>query len=64
MKVYPIITRDGVKQSGIDLRDYIAISAMQAIIANPHYQGYDVPVKAYQFADKMLIARKETNGKV
>ena len=64
MKVYPIITKDGVKDSGIDLRDYIAISAMQALIANPHYEGYTVPVKSYQMADAMLVARKEANGKV
>ena len=43
---------------GINVRDYIAIKAMQGILANPNlvppYVVKDVVKKAYDYADEMI----------
>lgn len=60
MKVYPIVTKDGVKESGIDLRDYFAAMAMQGILSSPNYEAYSIARAAYMIADDMIEER--TNG--
>jgi hypothetical protein len=52
----------GVKQStGMDLRDYFAAKAMQAMLVNRNEASYlqDMPKICYQWADAMLEARKK-----
>ena len=60
MKVYPILTKDGVKESGIDLRDYFAAMAMQGILSSPYYEACSIAGAAYMIADDMIEER--TNG--
>lgn len=56
----PIYSKDivGVKESaGMDLRDYFAAKAMQAV-AIRHSHERDVARNAYKIADAMMEARK------
>jgi hypothetical protein len=47
---------------GMDLRDYFAAKAMQALITNFEFKGTQIkditPINAYQIADAMMEARK------
>ena len=52
----------GVKQStGMDLRDYFAAKAMQAMLVNRNEASYlqSMPKICYQWADAMMKARIE-----
>jgi hypothetical protein len=52
----------GVKQStGMDLRDYFAAKAMQAMLVNRNEASYlqSMPKICYQWADAMIKARTE-----
>jgi hypothetical protein len=52
----------GVKQStGMDLRDYFASKAMQAMLVNRNEAVYlqEMPKICYQWADAMMEARKK-----
>lgn len=61
----------GVFQDGMTLRDYFAAKAMQSVIINMDFRaegflqrGPDVIAdSAYKFADAMLAARKQGDGK-
>lgn len=51
MKVFP--NPNNTEQTGIDIEDYIAIKAMQALI--PHYDSpWEMSRKAYDIANAML----------
>jgi len=51
MKVFP--NPNNTEQTGIDIEDYIAIKAMQALI--PHYGNvWEMSRKAYEIANAML----------
>jgi len=52
----------GVKQNtGMDLRDYFASKAMQAMLVNRNEAVYlqEMPKICYQWADAMMEARKK-----
>ena len=51
---------DNTKQ-GMDLRDYFAAKAMQAMLSWEDCGNFNVSKEAYQMADAMMKAR-ETNG--
>lgn len=62
MKAFPLVTQrpDGVVveyNSGMDLRDYFAAKAMQAV-ALKHSHENDVARNAYKIADAMMKARE------
>jgi hypothetical protein len=69
MKAFPsknapyYINEDGASahQSGMDLRDYFAAKAMQAMLVNRNEASYlqSMPKICYQWADAMLEARKK-----
>ena len=53
---------DNPLDRGMDLRDYFAAKAMQALVATFKFNGNQItevlPINAYQIADAMLEARK------
>ena len=57
MKAFP-----NNRSEGMDLRDYFAAKAMQAILSNPDYTSEDhvLASSSYNVADAMMKAR-ETN---
>ena len=69
MKAFPnknapyYINEDGASahQSGMDLRDYFAAKAMQAMLVNRNEASYlqSMPKICYQWADAMMEARKK-----
>lgn len=69
MKAFPsknapyYINEDGASahQSGMDLRDYFAAKAMQAMLVNRNEAVYlqEMPKICYQWADAMIKARTE-----
>ena len=69
MKAFPsknapyYINEDGASahQSGMDLRDYFAAKAMQAMLVNRNEASYlqSMPKICYQWADAMMKARTE-----
>jgi hypothetical protein len=69
MKAFPsknapyYINEDGASahQSGMDLRDYFASKAMQAMLVNRNEASYlqSMPKICYQWADAMMEARKK-----
>ena len=70
MKAYPYMHKHPTSgqttiEEGMDLRDYFAAKAMQAIIGREDNRFTTtlefVGGKAYQFADAMLKARKEVS---
>ncbi len=42
----------------IDLRDYFALKAMEALIIADHVKRDDIPFEAYRIADLMLEAKQ------
>lgn len=56
-KAFPIVTDEVVLEKGMDLRDYIAVRAMQALI-DLDFQTAGTATAAYEIADAMLIARE------
>jgi hypothetical protein len=71
MSAFPTISFDSLGQitsfdGGMKLRDYFASHAMQALISIPSLgmNAYDeYAVCAYQYADAMMKARENKNGK-
>ena len=71
MKAFPSIDWDSQIESknnqltsissGMDLRDYFAAKAMQAMLSWEDCGNFNVSKEAYQMADAMMKAR-ETNG--
>jgi hypothetical protein len=65
MKAYPTTYNNydeniSTDCSGMDLRDYFAAKAMQAIITSDSYDdGVDVTKLAYDIADAIMKARTE-----
>lgn len=69
MKAFPsknapyYINEDGASahQSGMDLRDYFASKAMQAMLVNRNEASYlqSMPKICYQWADAMMKAREK-----
>ena len=69
MKAFPsknapyYINEDGASahQSGMDLRDYFAAKAMQAMLVNRNEASYlqSMPKICYQWANAMMEARKK-----
>lgn len=60
MKAFPL-TNTNTQHTGMDLRDYFAAKAMQAMIANPDCPLCPltiIPKAAYEIADAMMEARK------
>jgi len=59
MKAFP--NPNNTEQAGMDLRDYIAIQAMQAMIPNyaNHPNPWELSRMAYKMAEAMLEARAE-----
>lgn len=57
---FPIVGQWGVSERGINMRDYFAARAMQALISMPNQSGSekDFAEVAYDMADAMLEARK------
>lgn len=64
MKAFPV-TRDllSINQAGMDLRDYFAAKAMQAIVSTvPHLKTIcvnDCAEEAYLYADAMMKVREK-----
>lgn len=65
MKAFPTLKDNGhiTSQDGMDLRDYFAAKAMQAIISSSHHNEdiYKAVCAswAYEIADAMMEARKD-----
>ena len=71
MKAFPLSNMTGLNQQGMDLRDYFAAKAMQALISSKRFNQIlneddsdaDFPTlvsfMAYDMADTMMKARKE-----
>jgi hypothetical protein len=63
MKAFPLIDfeteEDGYIyfDSGMDLRDYFAAKAMQAMLSWENVGDFDVSKEAYMMADAMMKAR-------
>jgi len=58
MKAFPYT---GAGTDGMDLRDYFAAKAMQALLWNPDRaldDKEDVVLAAYEYADEMMKARE------
>jgi len=63
MKAFPTtIDNEGYQEDhgGMDLRDYFAAKAMQAV-AIRHSHERDVARNAYKIADAMILAREAKN---
>ena len=62
MKAFPLLSHwDDETRNGMDLRDYFAAKAMQALLWNPDRaldDKEDVVLAAYEYADEMLKARE------
>lgn len=63
MKAFPY-SNDADKEynwinHGMDLRDYFAAKAMQAMLSNDVYHFDSIPNIAYLVAENMMEARKE-----
>jgi hypothetical protein len=64
MKAFPLIDfeteEDGYIyfDSGMDLRDYFAAKAMQAMLSWENVGDFDVSKEAYMMADAMMKARE------
>jgi hypothetical protein len=66
MKAFPSGYIQAEEYRGMDLRDYFAAKAMQALITNFEFKGTQIiditPINAYQIADAMMKAREVNNG--
>ena len=58
---HPIAGMMDLKADGMDLRDYFAAKAMQAMLVNRNEAVYlqEMPKICYQWADAMMKARTE-----
>lgn len=66
MKAFPVVVPDLEEhfsiQNGMDLRDYFAAKAMQALLWNPDKaldDKEDVVRAAYEYAEEMMKVRDE-----
>jgi hypothetical protein len=64
MKAFPSNVKDSGKPHdyfhGMDLRDYFAAKAMQALIEDEHDCSEWLSQRAYQYADAMMKAREKS----
>ena len=64
MKAFPSNVKDSGKPHdyfhGMDLRDYFAAKAMQALIEDEHDCSEWLSQRAYQHADAMMKAREKS----
>jgi hypothetical protein len=59
MKAFPIANMEGDEEFlGMDLRDYFAAKAMQAMLGWKDVGNFNVSKEAYMMADAMMEARK------
>jgi hypothetical protein len=65
MKAFPTtkpLDSWGDPNAGMDLRDYFAAKAMQALLTTFEFKGNQItevlPINAYQMADAMMKARE------
>ena len=49
----------GTAQNGMDLRDYFAAKALQALVSRGDYSQDTCAVISYQYADAMMRAREK-----
>ena len=68
MKAFPIMFKHPttgaiIEHQGMELRDYFAAKAMQAMIAEPSLKATpeEFAQRSYMVADEMLKAREKTN---
>ena len=68
MKAFPIYFKHPttgaiIEHQGMDLRDYFAAKAMQAMIAEPSLKATpeEFAQRSYMVADAMIKAREKTN---
>ena len=68
MKAFPIYFKHPttgaiIEHQGMELRDYFAAKAMQAMIAEPSLKATpeEFAQRSYMVADEMLKAREKTN---
>jgi hypothetical protein len=54
---HPIAGMMDLKSDGMDLRDYFAAKAMQAMLSWEDCGNFNVSKEAYQMADAMMEAR-------
>ena len=60
MKAFPSKYADGsTKDPGMDLRDYFAAKAMQAMLSLDNVNDYYVAKEAYMIADEMMKVREK-----
>lgn len=62
MKAFPLpfdSIRHPVNYHGMDLRDYFAAKAMQAMLSWEDLGNFNVSQEAYMMADAMMEARKK-----
>ena len=61
MKAFPIANMEGDEEFlGMDLRDYFAAKAMQAMLSWEDCGNFNVSKEAYQMADAMMKARNDS----
>jgi hypothetical protein len=58
MKAFPVEYKNP-ESGGMDLRDYFAAKAMQALLEDDHNCSKWLSKKAYEYADAMMKAREE-----
>jgi hypothetical protein len=60
MKAFPLFTEKQYCQLGMELRDYFAAKAMQALVSIPdiNMNREEFANCAYEYADAMMEARK------
>lgn len=74
MKAFPLSNMTGLNQQGMDLRDYFAAQAMQAVLSNAELLALVATAEelgqcssarcatvAYRYADAMMEVRKENH---
>ena len=59
MKAFPS-TQDTITDRGMELRDYFAAKAMQALLTNPNKNHFapELSQASYEMADAMIRARE------
>jgi hypothetical protein len=59
MKAFPTTGNFTEEHNGMDLRDYFAAKAMQAMLAWEDAGNFNVSKEAYMMADAMIEARND-----
>ena len=60
MKAFPASSKYNDEYNGMDLRDYFAAKAMQAMLAWEDVGSFNVSKEAYMMSDAMMEARNES----